>query len=66
MLGGGKGKELRGESASCLKSPGRQGSLSREPSQELPGGGGQPFSPLALHQQEILHPEACSLADLCL
>ena len=27
-----------------------------------PRGGGQPFSPLALHQQEILHPETCSLA----
>lgn len=31
-----------------------------------PRGGGQSFSPLALHQQEILHPETCSLADLCL
>lgn len=42
MLGGGKGKELHGESAACLKSPGRQGSLSREPSQELPWEAGSP------------------------
>lgn len=46
MLGGGKGKETMraawGISCLCLKSPGRQGPMSREPSQDFPGEAGSP------------------------